>query len=288
MYDDEQPDPSQKKAAPATASPTFLSAIQASNGPILGTILSFPQTITAKLAARAGFQWLMIDMEHSPFTMEQATDLVHAVIASSQGTCLPLLRIPSHSTEWIKWGLDTGAAGIIVPMVHTAQEAEEIVDKALYPPRGSRSFGPYNAPFGSTDPSTSFADYYAKAQARGPAILPIIESREGVKNAEAIMAVDGVTGIFIGPYDLRLSFGLSGGSDGPEEEFVAAVEKIIGIGKRLGKPVGSMGTGEELSAKRTKQGMDFLLVSFDYNALVSGYRTHLENARRGVERAIKL
>lgn len=81
---------------------------------------------------------------------------------------------------------------------------------------------------------------------------PIIESHEGVRNAEAILAVDGVTSVFIGPYDLRLSLGIPGGSDGSQQEFMEAVENICVIGKKLGKPVGSMGTGEDLSWKRTK------------------------------------
>ena len=83
--------------------------------------------ITAKLAARAGFQWIIIDMEHWPFTPEQATQLVHAVIAAFQGACSPLIRVPSHGTEWIKWTLDSGTAGTIVPVVHNAAEMEDII-----------------------------------------------------------------------------------------------------------------------------------------------------------------
>ncbi|OCK75220.1 Phosphoenolpyruvate/pyruvate domain-containing protein [Lepidopterella palustris CBS 459.81] len=287
MYDAEKPVSGGGPSSTGISS-SFLAAIKSNDGPILGTILSFPSILTAKIAARSGFQWAMIDMEHSPFTMQQATEIVHAVVASSQGSCLPLIRIPSQGTEWVKWALDTGAAGIIVPMVHTAADAEDLVQKALYPPRGTRSFGPYNAPFGDVNGGISFPDYYAKAQRRDVAVLPIVESREGVRNAEAILAVDGVTGVFVGPYDLRLSMGLPGGADGAEQEFSEAVEKICKAGKGLGKPIGSMGTGVDLSAKRTGQGMDFLLVSFDHNALMKGFRTDIENARAGVERAVKL
>lgn len=118
--------------------------------------------------------------------------------------------------------------------------------------------------------------------------MQIIESHEGVRNAEAILAVDGVTSVFIGPYDLRLSLGVPGGSDGSQQGFMEMVENICVIGKKLGKPVGSMGTGEDLSWKRTKQEMEFLLVSFDYNALIKGFKTVLENTQRGVECVVKL
>ena len=137
--------------------------------------------------------------------------------AASAGRCLPIIRVPSHDVSYIKWALDSGAAGIIIPMVNTAAEMKAIVDRAVYPPVGSRSFGPFNAPFASLDPRDGFAEYYQRAREGGVAVLPIIESSEGVRNCEEILATEGVTGCFIGPYDLRLSLGVPGGIDGPEQ-----------------------------------------------------------------------
>lgn len=226
----------------------------------------------------------MIDAEHSPFTMEQATELVHTIIATSQGHCLPIIRIPSQGTEYIKWGLDSGAAGIIIPMVHNPEDVKNILANALYPPDGSRSFGPYSGPFGDLR-TGSFADYYAKAQRREIGIFPTIESREGLENVEEILSIKGVSGLFIGPYDLRLSLGLIGGADGDELEFKEAIDRIFEAGKKYGKPVGCPGKGEVLSRKRAEQGAAFLLVSFDYSALNDAYRSDLEGARNGVSRA---
>ena len=273
---------------------TFESAIKASKGPILGSVLTFPSTITAKVAARSGLQWVMIDMEHSPQSAGQVTDLCHAVLTASQGACLPIIRVPSHGVEWIKWALDSGAAGIIIPMVNNKEEMEAIINKALYPPRGARSWGPFHAPFGSLDPSVGFADYYERAQSGDIAILPIIESREGADNVEEIMSVDGVTGVFVGPSDLRLSMG--GVAAGPipgrvqkvEDDWNGAMDKIVATGKKLGKVVGSMGIGSEFCRAQTARGMDFLLSSIDYNALASAYKSDLANARAGIERATKL
>lgn len=264
-------------------SPSLVDAIREKSGPLLGALLALTDPTVAKLAARAGFDWVLIDAEHSPYTPAQVTELVHAVHGASEGDgCLPLVRIPSHGTEYIKWALDSGAAGIVVPMVQNAADMERIIQRALYPPRGQRSFGPYHAQFADSH-TRSFAEYYHKAQRRQIAILPILESREAVDNAEAILRVDGVTGAFIGPYDLRLSYGLPGGSDGDEPEFVEAVSKICRLGQQLGKPIGSMGSSEALARKRAQAGMDFLLVSFDYNAVVQGYKGHLDAARRGVQ-----
>lgn len=273
---------------------TFQSAIKASTGPTLGSVLTFPSSITAKLAARSGLQWVLIDMEHSPHSAGQATDMCHAVLAASQGACLPIIRIPSHGVEWIKWALDSGAAGIVIPMVNTAEEMRAIVNKALYPPHGARSWGPFHAPFGSLDSKVSFSEYYRRAQSREIAILPIIESREGVENVEEIMSVDGVTGVFIGPSDLRLSLGGQPGGPIPssdeevERSWNGAMDKVVATGKKLGKLVGSMGVGEEFCQQQTKRGMDFLLVTIDYNALTTGYRVDIESARRGIERVLKL
>lgn len=102
-------------------------------------------------------------------------------------------------------------------MVDSGVEMKAIIDRAVYPPIGSRSFGPFNAPFASLDPGAGAPDYYERARSGGIAILPIIESAEGVRNAEEILGMEGVTGCFIGPYDLRLSLGVTGGTDGPEQ-----------------------------------------------------------------------
>jgi len=229
----------------------------------------------------------MIDMEHAPFTIDVVTQMVHAFVSSSKGSRLPIVRIPSHGVEWIKWAMDSGAAGIIIPMVNNAEEMKQILDRALYPPIGRRSFGPLYAPFGHPEGAQSgMGGYFERAKRGDIAILPIIESREGLETAEEIMALDGVSGVFIGPADLRLSLGLSAATDGPEVEFLDALRKICDIGKKLGKVVGSMGMGETIAHKRAAEGMDFLLSTFDYGALVGGFASELAAARKGVESAV--
>lgn len=249
---------------------------------MLGPVLTVDSPLVAMLAAQS-FDWVMIDMEHSPFSAAQMTHMVHSVVAASQGQCLPVVRIPSHNVEWVKWALDSGAAGIVIPMVNNAGEMKRILDHAIYPPHGKRSFGPFQAPFGrqlKVHP-TGFAEYYDSAQDNGVAVLPIIESVEGLQNADEILQMDGVAGAFIGPYDLRLSMGLPGGLDGAESSFNNALRKICAIGKRYGKMIGSMGIGAELAVRRADMGMTFLLTTVDYNVLSSGFteaRTEIEQA----------
>src|ERR1700753_3649847 len=115
---------------------------------LLGTFVSFNDPYSAQVLARCGFDWLMLDMEHSPLSAQEITAMVHATVAASGGSCAPIVRLPSHGVEWVKWALDSGAAGIIVPMVNCRAEVEDVVKRALYPPRGQRSFGPFRATFG--------------------------------------------------------------------------------------------------------------------------------------------
>jgi 4-hydroxy-2-oxoheptanedioate aldolase len=233
--------------------------------------------------SRCGFDWLLIDMEHSPISALQATEMVHAVVTASQGTCVPIIRTPSHGVEWIKWALDSGVSGIIVPMVNTKAEMDEIVKRAKYPPRGQRSNGPFRTPFADlNEKSTSFGRYLMET-AKDVAILPMIESVEGLENVEAILSTESVNGVFIGPVDLRNSMGLSG-SDGTEEEYILALQKILDITKRLGIPAGILGSQDDLS-RQVKMGFDYFLLAGDAGLLVLGADMALGKAQASIEAA---
>jgi 2-keto-3-deoxy-L-rhamnonate aldolase RhmA len=207
-----------------------------------------------------GYDYVLIDMEHNPLSAREASLLTHLVVSASGGKCKPIIRVPSHGVEWIKWALDCGAPGILIPMVQSQVEMEQIVQSAVYPPRGQRSFGPTMAPFADVDPTSTAAKYLSQTS-RNVAVIPMIESVQGLDNAEAICAVDGVTAVFIGPVDLRFSMGLPGG-EGSENVYLAALQKLLSICKRLGKPVGTFAADEEACRKRTAEGFDFLMVRF--------------------------
>lgn len=114
--------------------------------PALGAWLSFPSIATARVMARIGFDWLVVDMEHSAQGPILMADMV-ATIADA-GTCAPIVRVPYNSVEWFKWALDAGAWGVVVPMVNSREEAQRAVDFAKYPPLGNRSIGGIFGPYG--------------------------------------------------------------------------------------------------------------------------------------------
>lgn len=265
---------------------SFIGRIASHKGPLIGSGLTLPSTAVAQLAGQSDCDFVMIDMEHSPMTIDVVTQMVHAFVASSNGTKFPLIRVPSHGVEWIKWALDCGAAGIIIPMVNNADEMKAILDRALYPPLGRRSFGPLNAPFARPQGAAEGVGGYFQRAKRGEiAILPMIESKEGLDNAEAILSLGGVSGTFIGPADLRLSLCLTVGVDGSEPAFLHALSDICAIGKKHRKVVGCMGMGEIGAGSRAAEGMDFLIATADSSALVSGMAADIASARKGIRKA---
>lgn len=178
---------------------------------------------------------------------------------------------------------------MIVPMVGNKREMEAIIDRAIYPPHGRRSFGPFSAAFAAPDgPSGGMGAYFQRAKRGDIALLPMIESKEGVENADEILSMDAVSGVFIGPVDLRLSLGLPPAMDGTEPEFVDALKKIVSVAKKHGKIVGSVGIGETIAQRRAAEDMDFLLSTFDNGAMASGFASDLAAARKGIHSASKI
>lgn len=259
--------------------PSFTAAVS-QGAPCIGIFISIFSDITASIIGAAGYDCVIIDTEHTPMAPREATHVVHAVAAASNGTCSTLIRIPSHGVEWVKWGLDSGADGIVVPMVNSEEEARQIVQKARYPPLGQRSYGPIHAPFAAHDaPKTQ--KYYVENKVPELALLPMIESAAGVKNAKAILACEGVSGAFVGPFDLRLSLGLSGG-DGNEELFLDALREIVAAGKATGKPVGILASSTASLQDRISLGFDYIINGSDSGLLSQAANASLREARSTV------
>src|SRR5712692_4055554 len=152
----------------------------------LGAWLSLPGAPSARIMARLGFDWLVVDMEHIAHNAVLMADMV-ATIADA-GTCAPIVRIPAHSVEWFKWALDAGAWGVVVPMVNTREEAQQVVAYAKYPPVGTRSIGGAFGPYGFG--ITGWPDYLRAANEE--IIVTVqIESRRALENLDDILSVPG-------------------------------------------------------------------------------------------------
>ena len=242
--------------------------------PSLGAWLSLPSVPSARIMARLGFDWLVVDMEHTAHNPVFMADMV-ATIADA-GTCAPFVRVPSHSVEWFKWALDAGAWGIIVPMVNTREEAQLVVEYAKYPLHGTRSiggaFGPYG--FGITDwPG------YARIANDEIIVSVQIESAQALQNLDDIPSLPGIDVAFVGPNDLHAQLGLTPSTEGAEPEFVDALERIKAAGLKYNIALGIFSGDGAAASERVRQGFQMISVTSDVKSLITEATRNLRVAR---------
>ena len=242
--------------------------------PVFGAWLNLPSVATARILARLGFDWLVIDMEHTAHQPALMAEMV-ATIADA-GTCAPLVRVPNHVVEWFKWALDAGAWGIVVPMVETRQQAEQVVRHMHYPPRGTRSIGGTFGPYGFG--TTNFLEY---AQAANDEILVIvqIESAPALQHLDEILAVPGIDVAFIGPNDLHAQLGLTPSSEGAEPEFVSALERIQQTARAHSLALGMFCSDGASASERVRQGFQMVSATTDVSSLIAAATRNLRDAR---------
>ena len=240
----------------------------------LGAWLSLPSVPSARIMARLGFDWLVVDMEHTAQNAVVMADMV-ATIADA-GTCAPMVRVPGNSVEWFKWALDAGAWGVVVPMVSTREEAQRAVEFAKYPPLGMRSiggaFGPYG--FGITD----WPDY-ARTANDETIVAVQIESAQALGNLDGILSVPGIDVAFVGPNDLHAQLGLTPSTEGAEPEFVEALERVKVAAKRHHVALGIFSRNGEAAAERVRQGFQMISVTTDISSMIVEARRNLRMAR---------
>ncbi len=185
----------------------------------IGTWMTLANPAIAEIFTNAGYDWIAIDLEHSVISIREAAELIR-VIDLNGG--VPLVRLSSNDDVQIKRVMDAGAHGIIVPMVNTAEEARRAVSSVRYPPEGTRGVGLARAQgYGN-----SFETYFDRSN-KEIIVIVQVEHIDAVNNLEAILAVDGVDGYFIGPYDLSCSLGIPGQFEHPlMKEALLKIHKI--------------------------------------------------------------
>lgn len=238
----------------------------------IGSWITLGHPSIAEIMAKAGYDWLTVDMEHSAITMHQAQQLIQVIELCG---CVPLVRVGDNDPNLIKRVMDAGAHGVIVPMVNTRKDAEQAVASVKYPPHGFRGVGLARAQgYGS-----SFEEYKQWNDDESIVIVQI-EHIKAVENLEEILAVDGVDGFIIGPYDLSGSLGVPGEFDHPD--VVAALEKVKEISTRFNALSGFHvipPTVEDLEEK-VAEGYLFVAHSLDILFLGEGCRNSIEKIKR--------
>jgi 4-hydroxy-2-oxoheptanedioate aldolase len=230
--------------------------------PSIGTWLTLPDIVAARLMARVGFDWLTVELEHTPINWETAANSF-AIIAASG--VVPLARVPWNTGENIKRVLDNGAYGIVVPMVNSRAEAEAVVNWARYAPLGNRSIGgQLHAANFETDPST----YYARANEE-ILIAIMMEHVDAIEAADEILGVPGIDAVFIGPNDLLNSMGQPPAFDSEHKAFVDAVQHVLKTARKHGVAAGMHALDADGARKRITDGFQFIAVASEAGFMLS-------------------
>ena len=241
--------------------PTFAQRLEGSERPLVGMWVCSVSPVMAEIAAGSGLDWVMIDAEHSP---QSLLDMQNQLQAMAAYPVTPVVRMPIGDPTLIKQVLDLGPQNIIVPMVSTAEQAEQIVRAATYPPTGIRGVGSAlarSARWGRVSDYLTNADQYVS-------VFVQIETVEGAANAAEIAAVEGVDGVFVGPSDLAASMGVIGQQANPI--VVESVRETFEAVRAAGKPVGVNAFDHSVARQYLEWGVNFVLVTSDVTLVARG------------------
>jgi 2-dehydro-3-deoxyglucarate aldolase len=233
--------------------------------PTFGSWIMIGELAAAEIMADAGFDWITVDMEHTSITYERLPVLVSAI--QSKGAAA-FVRIENNSPVVIKRVLDCGAGGIIVPLVNSREEALAAVKAARYPPEGVRGVSLGRA----SGYGNNFKDYFESINDQ-VLVLAQIEHYLAVEKIEDIVSVDGLDGVFLGPYDLSGSMGIVAQFDHPR--MAEARKRVIEATAKAGKAIGIHEVRPEAGAVRSllEEGFNFIACSIDTIFLGESART---------------
>ncbi|GAA2783826.1 aldolase/citrate lyase family protein [Saccharopolyspora taberi] len=229
-----------------------------------------PGPVTAEVMGRSGFDWVCIDTQHGLIGSDSVPSMVQALALAGTPA---VVRVPWNQPGDIMKALDAGAAGVIVPMVQTAQEAEQAVRACRYPPLGERSYGPIGAALRD--------DGFTTAKANDGVICAVqIETGSTLDELDAILSVPGIDLAYVGPADLGLSLGVAPTVDAVEPVHVGAIERIALACREHGVPAGIHCSGPEGALRWQELGFRFLTVATDIRLLQVGAQRAVDGVKR--------
>jgi len=242
-------------------SATFRDRLASASRPLVGGWVCTGSPLVAEIMAGSGLDWLLVDMEHGPNTLDTVLAQLQAIDGSG---ATPVVRVPIGDTVTIKQVLDLGAQNILVPMVSSADEARAVVAATRYPPRGGRGVG---SALARSARWNRVEDYLQNADEH-VSVFVQIETSDGVDAAAEIATVEGIDGVFVGPSDLAASLGLLGQQTHPD--VTAAVRRAFSAVRAAGTPVGVNAFDPSVAESYLDAGASFVLVGADVALLARG------------------
>lgn len=242
---------------------------------VVGPWMSIPNPMVVEMLAQAGPDFLLIDGEHAPI----APQALPALLPAADQQDLPVIyRVAWNRIELIKAALDSGVAGLMVPMINSAAEAKEAIAAAKYPPMGKRGMGAWRA-------SNYYLDNGAYVERANQDTLMVlqIETKEAIRDIKAIAAVPGIDALFIGPADLSRSLGLA--STAPEAELRKAYAQVVRAAERNGIAAGIDVVSPDYAAIYREIGFTFMTFGTDFGFIIDAGKASLKKFRAKVKAA---
>jgi 4-hydroxy-2-oxoheptanedioate aldolase len=237
--------------------------------PAFGYGLSLGSPIAAEALAQSGIDFILLDNQHGSFGPDST---IACFMAMASGSATPMARVARNDYTMIGRLLDEGALGIVIPMVHTPEDARAAADACRFPPVGTRSWGWGRAGrYGDDYPDRINEEFFLAVQ---------LESIQAVENAEAIMATPGVDGCWAGPGDLALSMGIDPRNAPNDDRHARALERVVEACRNTGKIPGLSCNDPEEMVRRAAQGFQFLTGSGDLPFILSGAAAGLRTLGR--------
>lgn len=245
-------------------------------GPKIGNfIVEFATPGIGHILKAAGLDFAFFDMEHSGFSFETLKSAIRYFEAAQ----VPLIvRVPAQENDMLARACDMGAEGLIAPMISTAAQAQAMIDSVKYFPAGKRGVGLQMAH--DNYRAAPVADALKAANDR-TTVICLIETAEGAENVDAIAAVKGVDGLWVGHFDLSVSLGIPGEFTHPK--FTAAIDRTIAAAKKHGKFLGRLVPSAEAGIAFYKQGFEFICYSGDIWVLRDGLAAAGKAIREGTK-----
>ena len=240
-----------------------------SGGAAVNGWLAVPNSFSAEVMAHQGWDTLTIDLQHGVVDYQAMVTMLQAI---STTATVPVVRVPWLEPGILMKTLDAGAYGVICPMVNTREDAQKLVAYTTYAPRGTRSFGPVRANL------YAGADY--PTQADGTIVrFAMIESAQALDNLDAILSVEGLDAVYVGPSDLSLALGCKPSFDDVEAPVAQAIDHILERAKAHGLVAGVHNSAPDSALARIAKGFRFVTISSDARLIATGAQQLLAQMR---------
>lgn len=250
------------------------------NETVIGTFLFTSTSYGIESLGNAGIDYVIIDTEHGPYDTESMADLIRA---AENVNLTPFVRISDINHKEIQRTLDLGAQGLIIPLVRNMEQIKQIVNYAKFSPIGNRGFAPTRSnKFGHDENFAHGIEEFMKLCNDNVMVIPQCETAECLELIEDVVAVDGVDGIFVGPYDLSISLGIPLQFDKPA--YTQALKRIQSACRAEDKPSFIYSGNLDVSIELLSKGFDSLAYSIDAEMLAKAYKNDLKTILKGLKK----